>query len=115
MPVDNVIVSGNEGALSFDSVPKKLAVIGAGVIGLELGSVLAPVGRGGDHPGGAAVPSSAPWTKPSPGRPPKQFKKQGLAIHLGVQIGEVKRSGKGVSIAYTDARTARAGAGRATG
>jgi dihydrolipoamide dehydrogenase len=39
VPVDNKIVSDNEGALSFDSVPKKLAVIGAGVIGLELGSV----------------------------------------------------------------------------
>ena len=39
IPVDNKIVSDNEGALSFDTVPKKLAVIGAGVIGLELGSV----------------------------------------------------------------------------
>ena len=39
VPVDNKIVSDNEGALSFDSVPKKLAVIGAGVVGLELGSV----------------------------------------------------------------------------
>jgi dihydrolipoamide dehydrogenase len=39
VPVDNVLVSDNEGGLTFDSVPKKLAVIGAGVIGLELGSV----------------------------------------------------------------------------
>ena len=39
IPVDNKIVADNEGALSFDAVPKKLAVIGAGVIGLELGSV----------------------------------------------------------------------------
>ncbi len=39
VPVDNKIVADNEGALAFDAVPKKLAVIGAGVIGLELGSV----------------------------------------------------------------------------
>lgn len=39
IPVDNKLISDNEGALAFDSVPKKLAVIGAGVIGLELGSV----------------------------------------------------------------------------
>ena len=39
VPVDNVLVCDNEGALAFDSVPKKLTVIGAGVIGLELGSV----------------------------------------------------------------------------
>jgi dihydrolipoamide dehydrogenase len=38
-PVDNVLINDNEGGLSFDSVPKKLTVIGAGVIGLELGSV----------------------------------------------------------------------------
>ncbi|NDF04578.1 MAG: FAD-binding protein [Betaproteobacteria bacterium] len=39
IPVDNKIVCDNEGALNFPSVPKKLGVIGAGVIGLELGSV----------------------------------------------------------------------------
>ena len=37
--VDQVLISDNEGALQFDSVPQKLGVIGAGVIGLELGSV----------------------------------------------------------------------------
>src|SRR5688500_12610463 len=37
--VDNELVCDNEGALAFTSVPKKLGVIGAGVIGLELGSV----------------------------------------------------------------------------
>src|SRR5256885_17262233 len=37
--VDNKIICDNEGALAFDSVPERLGVIGAGVIGLELGSV----------------------------------------------------------------------------
>jgi dihydrolipoamide dehydrogenase len=39
VPVDNEIVCDNVGALDIDAVPKKLAVIGAGVIGLEMGSV----------------------------------------------------------------------------
>ena len=38
-PVDNDIILDNAGALDIDAVPKKLGVIGAGVIGLELGSV----------------------------------------------------------------------------
>jgi dihydrolipoamide dehydrogenase len=37
--VDNVLICDNEGGLKFDQTPKKLGVIGAGVIGLELGSV----------------------------------------------------------------------------
>jgi dihydrolipoamide dehydrogenase len=39
MPFDGKNIVDNWGALDFDSVPKKLAVVGAGVIGLELGSV----------------------------------------------------------------------------
>jgi dihydrolipoamide dehydrogenase len=39
MTVDNQLVCDNEGALAMPSVPKRLGVIGAGVIGLELGSV----------------------------------------------------------------------------
>ena len=37
--IDNKLICDNEGALSFKSVPKKLGIIGAGVIGLEMGSV----------------------------------------------------------------------------
>ena len=39
VPVDNEIVCDNVGALAFTEVPPRLGVIGAGVIGLELGSV----------------------------------------------------------------------------
>jgi len=39
VPVDNKLICDNEGALAFDAVPARLGVIGAGVIGLELGSV----------------------------------------------------------------------------
>ncbi len=39
VPLDNVIVVDSSGALAFDAVPERLGIIGAGVIGLELGSV----------------------------------------------------------------------------
>jgi dihydrolipoamide dehydrogenase len=101
VPVDNKIVADNEGALSFDTVPKKLAVIGAGVIGLELGSVWRRLGSEVTVlealPGFLAAADEALSKEAA-----KLFKKQGLDIHLGVQIGEVKADDKGVSIAYTD-------------
>jgi dihydrolipoamide dehydrogenase len=101
VPVDNKLVADNEGALSFDSVPQKLAVIGAGVIGLELGSVWRRLGsqvtvlEALPQFLGAADEALAKEAA-------KVFKKQELDIHLGVSINEVKTSAKGVSIAYTD-------------
>ncbi|WP_240648115.1 dihydrolipoyl dehydrogenase [Pararobbsia silviterrae] len=101
VPVDNRIVSDNEGALSFDSVPKKLAVIGAGVIGLELGSVWRRLGA--DVTLLEALPEFLGACDESLSKEAaKLFKKQGLAIHFGVKIGEVKQNASGVSIAYTD-------------
>lgn len=43
-PVDNQLIVDSTGALEFSEVPKRLCVIGAGVIGLELGSVWARLG-----------------------------------------------------------------------
>jgi dihydrolipoamide dehydrogenase len=105
IPVDNEIVCDNEGALALSSIPKKLAVIGAGVIGLELGSVWRRLGAEvvvlEALPGFLAAcdesVSKEAW---------KVFTKQGLKIHLGVKIGEVKAAKKGVSIAWTDAQGA---------
>jgi dihydrolipoamide dehydrogenase len=101
IPVDNQLICDNEGALALGEVPKRLGVIGAGVIGLELGSVWRRLGSqvtilealpeflaAADE----AVRKEA-W---------KQFTKQGLAIHLGARIGEVTRSARGLSIAWTD-------------
>ncbi len=101
VPVDNKIVSDNEGALSFDSVPKKLAVIGAGVIGLELGSVWRRLGA--EVTILEALPAFLGAVDDAIAREAaKLFKKQGLTIHLGVNIGEVKTRAKGVTIAYKD-------------
>ncbi|KKB61746.1 dihydrolipoamide dehydrogenase [Robbsia andropogonis] len=101
IPVDNKIVSDNEGALAFDSVPKKLAVIGAGVIGLELGSVWRRLGA--DVTILEALPAFLGAADDALAKEAsKQLTKQGLKIHLGVKLGEVKASDKAVSIAYTD-------------
>ncbi|AOK29925.1 dihydrolipoamide dehydrogenase [Burkholderia singularis] len=101
IPVDNRIVSDNEGALSFESVPKKLAVIGAGVIGLELGSVWRRLGA--EVTVLEALPAFLGAADEALAKEAaKLFKKQGLDIHLGVKIGDVKTSADGVSIAYTD-------------
>ncbi len=102
LPVDNVDVCDNEGALVFTEVPKRLGVIGAGVIGLELGSVWRRLGSAVTMleamPGFLAACDEAVakecW---------KIFTKQGLDIQLGVKIGEVSRSADGITVPYVDA------------
>ena len=100
IPVDNKTICDNEGALAFDSVPERLGVIGAGVIGLELGSVWRRLGSKVKVlealPGflGAADETVAQeaW---------KIFTKtQGLDIELGVHIKAVSESKKGLAIQY---------------
>jgi len=101
IPVDNKIVCDNAGALDIDAVPKKLAIIGAGVIGLEMGSVWRRLG------------SEVTILEAAPGflsvadvdvakEAAKVFAKQGLNIQTGVKIGEVKTTKKGVTVAYAD-------------
>ncbi len=99
--VDNAMVCDNVGALNIDAVPKKLAIIGAGVIGLEMGSVWSRLGA--EVTILEALPdflsvADADVAKEAA----KVFKKQGLDIQLGVTIGEVKVSKRGVSVAYAD-------------
>ncbi|HEY1181276.1 MAG TPA: dihydrolipoyl dehydrogenase [Rhodocyclaceae bacterium] len=103
VPVDNRIVCDNIGALNFESVPKRLAIIGAGVIGLELGSVWKRLGAevtileaSPDFLAAAdqAVAKEA-WKVFTAG--------QGLDIRLGVKIGAIKASESGVSIEYETA------------
>lgn len=100
---DEVNVLSNDGALRLGAVPKKLAVIGSGVIGLEMGSVWRRLGadvtvlEGLPTFLGAVDEQIAKEAK-------KAFDKQGLKIELGVKVGEIKTSKKGVSIAYTDAK-----------
>ncbi len=99
--VDNTIICDNAGALDIDAVPKRLAIIGAGVIGLEMGSVWRRLGS--EVTMLEALPDFLSVADIEVAKEAaKVFAKQGLNIQLGVIIGEVKTSKKGVSIAYTD-------------
>jgi dihydrolipoamide dehydrogenase len=99
---DNQRILDNEGALAIPSVPKRLGVVGAGVIGLEMGSVWRRLGSAVTVlevlPAflGAADEAVAKEAQ-------KVFAKQGLAIQLGVNITAVKLGKDDVSIDYTDA------------
>ncbi len=111
VPVDNKIVSDNEGALAFDTAPKKLAVIGAGVIGLELGSVWRRLGAEVTILLEALPDFLGTTDTALQKEAAKLFKKQGLTIHLGVKIDGVKAADKSVSISYKD-KDGNAQAGR---
>ncbi|MGL1833408.1 dihydrolipoyl dehydrogenase [Rhodocyclaceae bacterium SMB388] len=101
IPVDNKIVCDNVGALDLEAVPKKLAVIGAGVIGLEMGSVWRRLGA--EVTVLEALPQFlAACDKDVAKEALKIFTNQGLDIKLGVKIDEVKATKKNVSITYTD-------------
>ncbi len=102
-PFDEETVLSNDGALRIGAVPKKLAVIGSGVIGLEMGSVWRRLGAEVTILEG--LPTFLGAVDVQIAREAKRaFDKQGLKIELGVKVGEVKSSKKGVSIAYTSAK-----------
>ena len=86
--VDNDVVCDNEGALAFGAVPRRLGVIGAGVIGLELGSVWRRLGS--EVTILEALPNFLGACDEAVAKEAwKQFTKgQGLDIRLGVKIGE---------------------------
>jgi dihydrolipoamide dehydrogenase len=105
---DGKTIVDNVGALDFTEVPKRLGVIGAGVIGLELGSVWKRLGS--EVTILEALPdflaaADAEVAKTAA----KEFKKQGLDIRLGAKVSkaEVKdASGKSseVHVTYADAK-----------
>nr|WP_315595453.1 dihydrolipoyl dehydrogenase [uncultured Cupriavidus sp.] len=99
--VDNKLISDNEGALKYDSVPKKLGVIGAGVIGLELGSVWRRLGA--DVTVLEALPAFLGAADDGVAKEAqKLLTKQGLKFNLGVKVNEVKTGKDNVTVAYTD-------------
>ena len=102
-PFDEDNILSNDGALRMGAVPKKLGLIGSGVIGLEMGSVWRRLGaevtvlEGLPTFLGAVDQQIAKEAH-------KSFIKQGLKIELGVKVGEIKSAQKGVSVAYTNAK-----------
>ena len=104
-PFDEETILSNDGALRIPATPKKLGVIGSGVIGLELGSVWRRLGA--DVTVLEAMPAFLPAVDESVAKEAaKLFKKQGLKIELGVKIASVTKDKAGVTVAYTDAKGA---------
>ncbi|MBC3810797.1 dihydrolipoyl dehydrogenase [Undibacterium aquatile] len=100
-PFDEKNILSNEGALNIAEVPKKLGVIGAGVIGLEMGSVWRRLGA--EVTVLEALPTFLGAVDEQIAKEAKKlFDKQGLKINLGVKIGEIVNSGKDVTVNYTD-------------
>ncbi len=99
--IDNVRVLDNAGALAIPAVPKALGVVGAGVIGLEMGSVWRRLGA--DVTILEALPTFLGAVDESVAKEAmKLFTKQGLKIETGVKIGAVTAGKKDVTVAYTD-------------
>ena len=95
-------VLSNAGALALDEIPPRLGVIGAGVIGLELGSVWRRLGS--DVTLLEALPNFLAVADEQIAREAlKAFTKQGLKIELGVRIDEVKVGERAVQVRYRDA------------
>jgi dihydrolipoamide dehydrogenase len=102
VPFDNQHILDNAGALALAQIPKRLGVVGAGVIGLEMGSVWRRLGS--DVTILEALPAFLPAAD-------EQVAKEAfrvfngaldLKIYTGVKITSVKTSKKGVSVTYTD-------------
>ena len=103
VPFDEDRILSNDGALRIDVVPKKLGLIGSGVIGLEMGSVWRRLGA--EVTVLEALPTFLGAVDEQIAKEAhKAFTKQGLKIELGVTVGEVKAGAKGVHVAYTDAK-----------
>jgi len=103
VPFDEDKILSNDGALRLGAVPKKLAIIGSGVIGLEMGSVWRRLGA--DVTILEGMPTFLAAVDEQIAKEAKKaFDKQGLKIELGVKVGEVKTTREGVSIAYTNAK-----------
>ncbi|MEM7259038.1 MAG: dihydrolipoyl dehydrogenase, partial [Pseudomonadota bacterium] len=102
VPLHEDVVVDSSGALDWESVPSRLCVIGAGVIGLELGSVWARLGA--EVVVLEALTEFLPMADSAIAKESaKLFKKQGLDIRLGARVTASEVVKKGIVVKYTDA------------
>ncbi len=102
---DEERILSNDGALRIGAVPKRLGVVGSGVIGLEMGSVWRRLGA--EVTVLEALPDFLGAVDAGVAKEAlKVFTKQGLKIELGVKISAVKPGKQGVAVNYTDAKGA---------
>ncbi|KXS48134.1 MAG: lipoamide dehydrogenase, partial [Marinobacter sp. T13-3] len=101
-PFDGEYIVDSEGALEFEEVPKRLGVIGAGVIGLELGSVWARLGA--EVTVLEAQDKFLPVVDQQVAKDAKkQFEKQGLDIVLSARMTGAEVKNKEVHVTYETA------------
>jgi dihydrolipoamide dehydrogenase len=102
VPHDGKFIVDSWNALEFDAVPKRLGVIGAGVIGLELGSVWRRLGS--EVTVLEAMDQFLPMADQSIAKEAQRhFKKQGLDIKLGAKVQSAAVKGNAVDVVYADA------------
>ncbi len=93
LPFDGKTIVSSDEAIAFDCVPKRLAVVGAGAIGLEMGSVWARLGAKVDVV--EFLPAVAPTFDSEISRLAERiFRKQGLNFHLGTKVTGWEKKGK---------------------
>jgi dihydrolipoamide dehydrogenase len=103
VPHDGKLIVDSWDALEFDAVPGRLGVIGAGVIGLELGSVWRRLGS--EVTVLEALPELLPIADQTIAKEAQRyFKKQGLDIKLGAKVARAAVNGSAVDVTYTDAQ-----------
>lgn len=100
-PVDNERIVDSTGALEFTEVPKRLGVIGAGVIGLEMGSVWKRLGSKVVLLEAQTSFLAAADTRIAR-EAQRQFERQGLEIRLGARVTGVKTTKSAVTVSYED-------------
>jgi dihydrolipoamide dehydrogenase len=102
-PFDEQLILSNTGALALDAVPAKLGVIGAGVIGLEMGSVWRRLGS--DVTVLEGLPTFLGAVDEQIAKEAhKLFTKQGLKISLGCKIGAITTAANQVTVEYADSK-----------
>lgn len=101
VPFDEATVLSNEGALRMTAVPKKLGIIGSGVIGLEMGSVWRRLGAEVTVLEGTSTFLAAADEQIAK-EAQKALDKQGLKIEFGAKVSEIQSGKKGVVIHYTN-------------
>src|SRR5262249_36734955 len=97
---DEKLILSNDGALAIGEVPKRLGLIGAGIIGLEMGSVWRRLGA--DVTILEALPAFLGLAEETIAKEAQKiFTKQGLKMELGVKISKVNAHKKNVTVQYS--------------
>ncbi len=101
-PVDNDLILDNAGALALTEIPERLGVIGAGVIGLEMGSVWRRLGS--EVTILEAMPGFLMAADEQVAKEAKKVfsKEPGLKIQTGIEIKSIETTKGGVTIKYSD-------------